>query len=160
MGSCEAKVRSTPDKRGLLRSTHKQDCPRSLRAVQQASLGGIGLKGVGVTAALHGVSSRRALMKDLAHPWPTPCSTMLAIKTINTSHIPTLVVSTFMASLNRKIYLSPSMVQSAWHLFSLGNHGYIRESSCQYAIFPNHVHASYIGQPILGGEGVQGAHCT
>lgn len=53
-GSCMAMLRSTPDMGGPLTSTHRQGWPRALRALQQALLGGMGLKGA--TAALHGIS--------------------------------------------------------------------------------------------------------
>ncbi|XP_019154754.1 PREDICTED: probable ribosome-binding factor A, chloroplastic isoform X2 [Ipomoea nil] len=53
-GSSIAMFRSTPEMGGPLTSTHKQGWPRALRAAQQASLGGIGLKGA--TAALQGMS--------------------------------------------------------------------------------------------------------
>ncbi|KAK2386361.1 putative lipid-transfer protein DIR1 precursor [Trifolium repens] len=57
-GSCEAMLRSTPEIGGPLTRTHKHGWPKALRALQQASFGGIGLKGA--TAALQGMSCTSA----------------------------------------------------------------------------------------------------
>jgi hypothetical protein len=51
-------LRSTPEIGGPLTRTHKHGWPKALRALQQASLGGIGLKGA--TAALQGMSCTSA----------------------------------------------------------------------------------------------------
>lgn len=47
-------LRSTPDIGGPLTSTQRQGWPKALSAVQQVSLGGMGLKGI--TAGLQGIS--------------------------------------------------------------------------------------------------------
>ena len=47
-------LRSTPEIGGPLTRTHKHGWPKALRALQQESLGGIGLKGA--TAPLQGMS--------------------------------------------------------------------------------------------------------
>lgn len=52
-GSSMAMFRSTPDIGGPFTSTHRQGWPSVLTALQQASLGGMGLNGA--TAALQGI---------------------------------------------------------------------------------------------------------
>lgn len=64
--------RSTPDMGGPFTSTHRQGCPRALMALQQASFGGIGLKGA--TAALQGISCTSAEKKVLLQAEPSLCS--------------------------------------------------------------------------------------
>ncbi|WCJ18972.1 hypothetical protein M5689_001285 [Euphorbia peplus] len=90
---------STPEMGGPLTRTHKQGCPKDLTAVQQASLGGIGLKGA--TAALHGIICTNAEKNVLPHDvgdgddiaCPFPFSTTIPnITTITTTIIFTLFI--------------------------------------------------------------------
>lgn len=62
-GSCDAILRSTPEIGGPLTRTHKHGWPKAFRALQHASLGGMGLKGA--TAALQGMSCTSAEKKVL-----------------------------------------------------------------------------------------------
>lgn len=77
--------RSMPAMGGPLARVHKQGCPRVLMALQQASLGGMGLKGA--TAALQGISWISAEKKVLPQGWLLPRCTKLVITRTNTSII-------------------------------------------------------------------------
>lgn len=82
-GSCKAMLRSTPDIGGPLTRTHKQGCPKVLTALQQVSLGGIGLNGD--TAVLHGISCTSAEKNVLPQVCPRPCSTITVMINIMTT---------------------------------------------------------------------------
>lgn len=77
-GRCEAIFRSMPAIGGPFMSAHRQGWPSALMALQQASLGEMGLNGE--TAALQGVSWTSAEMKVLPQGWHLPCS-MKPVKT-------------------------------------------------------------------------------
>lgn len=77
-GSWRAMLRSTPEMGGPLTRTQRQGWPRALIALQQASLGGMGLKGA--TAALHGINCTNAEKNVLLQAvLPSPCSTKSAV---------------------------------------------------------------------------------
>ncbi|XVE76687.1 hypothetical protein DITRI_Ditri13aG0001500 [Diplodiscus trichospermus] len=83
-GSCMAIFRSTPDMGGPFMRTHRQGCPRVLMALQQGSLGGMGLKGA--TAALQGISCTRAEKNVLPQALPSPCSSKPVRTNTRTKH--------------------------------------------------------------------------
>lgn len=70
-GSWRAMFRSTPEMGGPLMSRQRQGWPSALMALQQVSLGKIGLKGA--TAALQGMSCTSAEKKVLPHLCPWLC---------------------------------------------------------------------------------------
>lgn len=76
-GSCKAMARSTPEMGGPFTSTQRQGWPRALMEAQQASVGGMGLKGA--TAALQGMSWTRAEKNVLPQGWPELSCTEAAI---------------------------------------------------------------------------------
>jgi len=71
-GSCKAMFLSTPEIGGPLTRVHKQGWPRAFTALQQSSLGWIGLKGA--TAALQGIIWMSAEKKVLPQGCAWPCS--------------------------------------------------------------------------------------
>lgn len=93
-GSCRATFRSMPAIGGPFMSTHRQGWPRALMALQQASLGGMGLNGE--TAGLQGISLTSVDMKVLAQGWLLPCSMKLVITNTNNKIGRALVPESFM----------------------------------------------------------------
>ena len=92
--------RSTPEMGGPLTSTHKQGWPRALSELQQASLGGMGLKGA--TAALQGISWMSAEKKVLAQVGTGPCcfyKHLTLITNINTKTSIIIVLKCFICLL-------------------------------------------------------------
>ncbi|XVE74232.1 hypothetical protein DITRI_Ditri11bG0182100 [Diplodiscus trichospermus] len=62
--------RSTPAMGGPFTKTHRQGCPRALMALQQVSLGGMGLKGA--IAALQGINCTSVKKNVLLQALPSP----------------------------------------------------------------------------------------
>ena len=96
-GSSMAMFRSTPDIGGPFTSTHKQGWPKALMALQQPSVGGIGLKGE--TDALQGISWTSAEKKVLPQGVAWPCHTNVVMTNINTNNGETLEPKSFMFEL-------------------------------------------------------------
>lgn len=82
-GSSRAMFLSTPEIGGPFTRTHKHGCPRVLMALQQASLGGMVLKGA--RAALHGISWTIAEKNVLPQVSPSPFCTTLAVTSRSTN---------------------------------------------------------------------------
>lgn len=79
-----AMERSTPEMGGPLTSTQRQGWPRTLRAVQQASFGGMGLNGA--TDARHGISCTNAEKNVLPQGNPAlPCTITPSTTTTTTT---------------------------------------------------------------------------
>nr|KYP49190.1 hypothetical protein KK1_029124 [Cajanus cajan] len=76
-------LRSTPEIGGPLTRTQRHGCPSAFRALQQASLGGIGLKGA--TAALQGMSCTSEEKNVLVHGLLCTCATN-PVPIININH--------------------------------------------------------------------------
>lgn len=84
-GSWMAMPRSTPEIGGPLTSTHRQGCPSALMEAQQASVGGMGLKGA--TADRQGMSWTRAEKNVLPQGCPElSCTNAAAITTTIIKH--------------------------------------------------------------------------